>query len=73
MAQYVLYLAQFGQDSISKPQGLAIPVTAANARATGLGIERDAFALCLASPDAQEGTSAFLEKRKPVFKGELNS
>ena len=41
--------------------------------ATGLGIERDAFALCLANPDAQEGTSAFLEKRKPVFKGELNS
>jgi enoyl-CoA hydratase len=41
--------------------------------ATGLGIERDAFALCLANPDAREGTSAFLEKRKPVFTGELNS
>lgn len=40
--------------------------------ATGLGIERDAFALCLASPDATEGTSAFLEKRKPVFIGSLN-
>lgn len=39
---------------------------------TGLGIERDAFALCLANPDAKEGTSAFLEKRKPVFKGDLN-
>lgn len=37
---------------------------------TGLNIERDAFALCVASPDAQEGTSAFLEKRKPVFTGE---
>ena len=37
--------------------------------ATGLAIERDAFALCLASPDAQEGTTAFLEKRKPVFTG----
>jgi enoyl-CoA hydratase len=40
--------------------------------ATGLGMERDAFALCLASPDAKEGTSAFLEKRKPVFTGALN-
>lgn len=40
--------------------------------ATGLGMERDAFALCLANPDAKEGTSAFLEKRKPVFKGDLN-
>lgn len=39
---------------------------------TGLAIERDAFALCLASPDAQEGTGAFLEKRKPVFAGELD-
>ena len=40
---------------------------------TGLSIERDAFALCLANPDSKEGTSAFLEKRKPVFTGELNS
>jgi len=40
---------------------------------TGLAIERDAFALCLASPDAKEGTSAFLEKRKPVFTGALDS
>jgi enoyl-CoA hydratase len=41
--------------------------------ATGLTIERDAFALCLASPDAKEGTGAFLEKRKPAFTGGLNS
>lgn len=40
--------------------------------ATGLGIECDAFALCMASPDAREGTSAFLEKRKPEFTGCLN-
>ena len=39
---------------------------------TGLGIECDAFALCMASPDAREGTGAFLEKRKPVFTGKLN-
>jgi len=36
---------------------------------SGLAIERDAFALCLASPDAKEGTGAFLEKRTPVFSG----
>jgi enoyl-CoA hydratase len=39
--------------------------------ATGLKIERDAFALCMASTDAKEGTQAFLEKRKPEFKGNL--
>jgi len=39
---------------------------------SGLAIERDAFALMLASPDAKEGTSAFLEKRKAVFTGGLN-
>jgi enoyl-CoA hydratase len=40
--------------------------------ATGLKIEIDAFALSYSSKDAQEGTSAFLEKRKPDFTGKLN-
>ncbi|MFZ0240385.1 MAG: enoyl-CoA hydratase-related protein [Desulfobacterales bacterium] len=35
---------------------------------TGCNFEIDAFALCMASADAAEGTRAFLEKRKPVFK-----
>jgi enoyl-CoA hydratase len=36
---------------------------------TGLALEANAFAICMASQDAREGTLAFLEKRKPVFKG----
>ncbi|MEJ2642792.1 MAG: enoyl-CoA hydratase-related protein [Desulfosarcinaceae bacterium] len=37
--------------------------------ATGLNLELDAFAICMAGSDAKEGTTAFLEKRKADFTG----
>jgi enoyl-CoA hydratase len=35
----------------------------------GLDYETQAFALCFSTADMREGTSAFLERRKPEFKG----
>jgi enoyl-CoA hydratase len=40
--------------------------------AIGCQIEVDAFAICMASEDGKEGTRAFIEKRKPLFKGMLS-
>ena len=38
-------------------------------QAEGLGLEASYFGLCAATDDKREGTSAFLEKRKPQFHG----
>jgi enoyl-CoA hydratase/carnithine racemase len=37
--------------------------------AEGCALEADLFALCAATADRTEGTTAFLAKRKPVFSG----
>ena len=47
----------------SMPHGAEMPLDAA------LACERATVSLVFQSDDAHEGCSAFIEKRKPVFKG----
>ena len=53
----------------NSPQGIAMAIKAINASETekGMQIEIDSFGELFSQEDFQEGVTAFLEKRKPVF------
>lgn len=61
ICSYGLLALQMGKEVIDT--GYDINLTAA------CKMERDAFAVCFSTADQKEGMSAFIEKRKPDFKG----
>jgi enoyl-CoA hydratase/carnithine racemase len=55
--------AIIGLAKIAINRSLEIPLQA------GMSYERDLFALAFSYEDQKEGAKAFLEKRKPAYKG----
>src|SRR2546429_6865926 len=53
---------QYAMDAVNKGMEMTL--------AEGLYLEATLFGVCCATEDKKEGTSAFLEKRPAVFKGE---
>lgn len=53
--------AQLAKDAVNRAQDLPLE--------HGLAYERSQFLIAFGSEDKQEGTTAFIEKRKPVWKG----
>lgn len=53
--------ARLSKDAVSRAQDLSLE--------NGLGLERSNFLIAFGSEDKQEGTTAFVEKRRPEWKG----
>ncbi|WP_036200138.1 enoyl-CoA hydratase-related protein [Meiothermus ruber] len=61
LAERAPLAARLAKDAVNRAQDMSLE--------HGLGLERSNFLIAFGSEDKQEGTTAFLEKRKPQWKG----